>query len=144
LNSDVVIALVTVVSFLMAAAGVIGSWRASKNTGALSLYRETAQAWEGKSKVQDTEIADLKDHVAQLTEQMHEKDSQLAEQAGRMQVLQDTLTGRAAWEVLEHKIGESLQLVGDMRTEVRSMHEVVESISTQLAGILSLMGRNTS
>ena len=133
-RTDVIIAIVAVVSFLMAVAGVAGSWRASKNTGALSQYRETAKAWEGRSRVQDQQIADLNSHVAGLETEMHHKDAQLAEQKGRIQVLQDTLTGKASWDILERRISEALELAGLMRTEVRQMHENQDQMIQLLRG----------
>lgn len=133
-HTDVIIAIVAVVSFLMAAAGVLGSWRASRNTGALNQYRETAKAWEGRSRAQDQQLADLNAHLAGLETEMHHKDAQLAEQAGRIQVLQDTLTGKASWDILERRIGEALELAGLMRTEVRQMHENQGEILTLLRG----------
>jgi predicted nucleic acid-binding Zn-ribbon protein len=124
-KTDVIVATVAVLGFIMAVAGVIGSWRAAKNTGALNLYRETAQAWEGKARAQDSEMDDLREQVGRLETHVREKDQQLAEQAGRIQVLQDTLTGKASWDILEGKIGEALSLAAETRSEVRQMREAI-------------------
>lgn len=113
---DVIIAIISVITFLMAAAGIFGSWRASRNSGALNMYRENAKAWEERSRVQETEISDLKHQVETLTTQMHQKDEQNAELNGRVQVLQDTLTGKAAWEVLVTKIEDTQAQIGQLRT----------------------------
>lgn len=134
MHGDVIVAIVGVISFLMGLAGVTATWRASKNTGALNQYRETAKAWEGRSRAQDAQIHDLDAHVDRLEDQMHQKDQQIAEQAGRIQVLQDTLTGKASWDILERRIGEALKLTGDVRTEVRAMHQNQNEILTLLKG----------
>ena len=121
--TETIVAIVGALSFLVGTVGVVASWRASKNTSALNLYRETAQAWEGKSKVQDVQIADLEDARDNLQKQITERDRQLSELTGRVQVLQDALTGKVSWDILDRKITEALQLGADVRTEVRTLHD---------------------
>lgn len=120
IDSSTFLAILTFISFTFAVVGVAGSWRASRSGSALTQYRETARAWEGKSRAQDAQIADLQTDAAA-------KDRRIAELEGKVTVLQDALTGRAAWEILETKIGEALQLIGETRTEVKQVHQMLET-----------------
>lgn len=137
IDSGTIVAVLAVLSFLFACAGIIGSWRVSRNTTALTQYRETAKAWEGRSTAQEAEIGDLKKDIATLTGQMRVKDQQNAELDGKVQVLQDTLTGKASWDILERKIGEALQLAADSRTEAREMHERTMQNQEKILGLLT-------
>lgn len=121
LNSGVVLAVLAVFSFLFGLAGILGSWRVSRNTAALTQYRETALAWEAKAKVLDVEITDLKtaDHL---------KEQRIGELVGKVSVLQDTLTGKMAWEVLERKLAEALELAASTRAEVRRLNEQIANL----------------
>lgn len=120
LNSGIVLTVLAVFSFLFGLAGILGSWRVARNTAALTQYRETALAWEAKAKVQDVEITDLK-------EADHLKEQRLAELTGKVAVLQDALTGRMAWEVLERRLAEALELAASTREELRRLNEQIAS-----------------
>jgi predicted RNase H-like nuclease (RuvC/YqgF family) len=125
IDSGSVVAVFAVIGFLFAGVAVFGQWKVSKNTTALTQYRETAQAWEGKARAQETEITDLRHEVAELQVQMTEKGKENAELTGRVSVLQDALTGKASWDILESRIGEALSIAGETRTEVRAIHEML-------------------
>lgn len=120
IDTSTFLAILTFISFAFAVVGIAGSWRASRSGSALTQYRETARAWEGKSRAQDALIADLQADAAT-------KDRRIAELDGKVTVLQDALTGRAAWEILETKISEALQLIGETRTEVKQVHQMLET-----------------
>lgn len=112
-------AVLAFVTFIFAVVGVGGTWRASRSTSALNQYRETARAWEAKATAQSMQLKDLETGSA-------EKDQRIAELEGKVAVLQDSLTGRVAWEILEAKIAEALALMSDTRTEVRQVHQLLE------------------
>jgi len=118
IDSGTVVAVAAVVGSLMAAAAILGQWRVSRNTTATTQYREIAQGWEDKARLQADEIADLQ-------ADKHRKDREIAELKGKVQVLQDALTGKASWEILESRIGEALAIAGEMRTELRQVHEML-------------------
>lgn len=118
IDSGTLVAFFAVASFVFAIVGILGQWRVTKNTAALSQYRDIAKAWEDKARVQEAEITDL-----QIDK--HHKDQVIAELQGKVNVLQDALTGKAAWDVLEHKISEALQIGADNRTELRKIHELL-------------------
>jgi TolA-binding protein len=112
-------AVLAFVTFIFAVVGVAGTWRAARSTSALNQYRETARAWEGKATAQAMQLKDLETGSAQ-------KDQRIAELEGKVAVLQDALTGRVAWDILEAKITEALQLMGETRTEVKQVHQILE------------------
>ena len=129
--------IVAVFAFLFGVAGVIGSWRTSRNTGALTKYREAAAAWETYAKARDAEIAELREQsdrrITELEARAQAKDAQIAELQGKVSVLQEALTGRVSWEILEQKIGETLALTGENRTEIRAMHDELRKITAGAA-----------
>lgn len=118
LDSGAVLVILAIATFLFMAVGLAAQWRVSRNTTALTQYRETAQGWEGKARLQETEIADLKADARR-------KDSRISDLEGRVSVLQEALTGKASWEILVGKMSEALTLMGDTRTEVRQMHQII-------------------
>jgi hypothetical protein len=124
-DSGSIVAVFAVIGFVFAGVAVFGQWKVSKNTTALTQYRETAQAWEGKARAQETEITDLRHEVGELQLQMAEKGKENAELTGRVSVLQDALTGKASWDILESRISEALSIAGETRTEVRAIHEML-------------------
>lgn len=118
IDTGTLVAFLSVASFIFAIVGVVGQWRVSKNTAALTQYRDIAKAWEEKARVQEVEIADLQ-------VDKHRKDQVIAELQGKVTVLQDTLTGKASWDVLEGRISEALHMAGETRTELRRVHELL-------------------
>jgi hypothetical protein len=119
IDSGTFTAILAFATFVFAIVGVAGTWRAARSTSALNQYRDTAQAWEAKASAQAMQIKDLETDAAK-------KDRQIAELEGKVMVLQDSLTGRVAWEILEAKITEALQLMGETRTEVKAVHQILE------------------
>jgi hypothetical protein len=118
LDSGIVLAVLAVFSFAFGVAGVIGSWRVARNSTIVTQYRETALAWEAKAKVQDVEIADLKTADTANVQR-------IAELTGKVAVLQDTLTGKMAWDVLDRKLAEALELAASTRAEIRALGEQI-------------------
>ena len=118
IDSGTLVAFFAVASFIFAIVGILGQWRVSRNTAALTQYRDIAKAWEDKARVQESEISDLQTDK-------HHKDQIIAELQGKVTVLQDALTGKAAWDVLEVRIAEALTIAGETRTEVRKVHELL-------------------
>ena len=120
IDSGTFTAVLAFITFIFAVIGVAGTWRASKSASALNSYRDTAQAWEAKAQAQAMQIKDLEDGAAR-------KERQIAELEGKVAVLSDTLTGKAAWEILENKISEALVLIAETRGEVRQVHREITS-----------------
>lgn len=127
MNSGLVSAVVAIMGFLVTGAVVFGSWRVSRNTTATQQYRDTALAWEGKARAQDAEISDLKQALAA-------KDSQIADLSARVAVLQDTVTGKSALEILEARSAEMLQMSAEVRTVVRANTEILADLRDKMAG----------
>lgn len=119
IDSGTFSALLAFVTFVFAVVGVAGTWRASKSAAALNSYRDAAQAWETKADAQAMQIHDLEAGSAA-------KDRRIAELEGKVAVLSDTLTGKAAWEILEGKISEALVLIAETRGEVRKVATKLE------------------
>ena len=118
IDGGTLVTFLAIASFVFAVVGIIGQWRVSKNTAALSQYRDIAKAWEDKARVQETEIADLQDDARR-------KDAVIAELTGKVTVLQDSLTGKAAWDVLESRIAEAMLIAGETRAEIRQVHQLL-------------------
>jgi hypothetical protein len=119
IDAGTLTAIIGAATFIFAVVGVAGTWRGARSTSALNQYRDTAQAWESKSHAQAMQISDLQADAAA-------KDRRIAEMEGKVTVLQEALTGRAAWEILETKIAEAVALIADARTEIRQVHEKLE------------------
>jgi hypothetical protein len=119
IDSGTFTAVLAFATFIFAVAGVAGTWRASRSTSALNSYRDTAAAWEAKADAQAMQIRDLEADGAK-------KDQRIAELEGKVAILSDTLTGKAAWEILEGKISEALVLIAETRGDVRNMVKKME------------------
>ena len=115
IDSGTFSAVLLFITFVFAVVGTVGTWRATRSASALASYRDTAQAWEDKARAQAMQISDLEAKSA-------EDARRIAELEGKVQVLSDTLTGKAAWEILEGKISEALVLIAETRGEVRQVH----------------------
>lgn len=118
IDGGTLVTFLAIASFIFAVVGILGQWRVSRNTAALSQYRDIAKAWEDKARVQEAEISDLQDDARR-------KDSVIAELTGKVNVLQDSLTGKAAWDVLEARIGEALTIAAETRAEIRQVHQLL-------------------
>lgn len=120
LSSGVISAFVAVVGTAVTIVALFASWRVSKRSVSVQLYRDTASAWEAKSKAQDQENADLRRMLAS-------RDEKIADLTGRVAVLQDTVTGARAWDTLERRTAEMLALAADTRSETRQIHKAVRA-----------------
>lgn len=118
INGGTVVTFLAIASFVFAIVGILGQYRVSRNTAALAQYRDIAKAWEDKARVQEAEIADLQNDARR-------KESVIAELTGKVNVLQDTLTGKASWDILEARISEALVIVAETRAEVSDIHETI-------------------
>lgn len=121
--TDVLIAIVAVVGLAITIASVFGTFRMSRNTQAMTLYRETATGWQAKAELQEGEIAELRENLAK-------KDRQIADLQARVQVLQDTVTGKSLLEehhrAFEARSAEILAMMGDTRAIIRQIAEKVQ------------------
>jgi hypothetical protein len=127
-NSGTISAIVAVVGLLLTGVALAASYRVSKRSVSTQVYRDTAAAWEAKSKAQDIENQDLR---AKLTA----RDSMVAELQGRVSVLQETVTGARAWDTLERRTAEMLSLAAETRSETRQLHEAVNDGLAQLTSL---------
>src|SRR6266536_3457039 len=111
-------------SALLAAAGVAGAAFRSARTG---------QVVTELQRLADTR----KEKAADL-------DRAIAELQGKVQVLQDMVTGKAAVEQLasdfgqmvahmDERVSEALKQAGAIRGEVRDVHEAIEAVAAALA-----------
>lgn len=119
-DSGVISAIVAVVGLALTLVALFASWRVSKRSVSTQLYRDTASAWEAKSKAQDAENADLR-------VQLSRRDEKIADLTGRVGVLQETVTGAQSWATLEHRTAEMLQLAADTRAETREIHQATNA-----------------
>lgn len=122
MTTDIILAAVAVIGLFVGTANVLGTFRFSRNTNLITLYRETAEAWEARSKAQDAEISELQ--TRETT-----KDAQIAGLNGRVTVLQDMVTGKTMLEEQGRKIDENtakvLDLLRGVSTEVHAIREAV-------------------
>lgn len=123
MTAGTVLEIVAVITLLItAAAGVGGSWRLSRNTQSVNIYRENAQAWQQKAELQDGEIRDL-----QASGQV--KDAQIAELKARVSVLENMVTGKSLIEELTMQTAtrgaEVLAQLGEIRGEQRKILSVL-------------------
>jgi chromosome segregation ATPase len=128
LNSATVSAFVAVAGIALTIVALLASWRVSRRSVSTQVYRDTASAWEAKSKAQDAENADLRAQLAT-------RDERIADLTGRVTVLQDTVTGARAWDSLERRTAEMLALAAETRAETRRIHEAVDAGLGQLGGL---------
>lgn len=126
-DSGTISAVVAVAGLALTFVALFASWRVSKRGVSVQVYRDTAQAWENRSKSQDTQIADMASKLAA-------RETVIAELQGQVGVLRDAVTGRASWETLERRTAEMLALAGEIRTETRSTAAQVRALAEQIAG----------
>lgn len=127
-DSGIVSAIVAVVGLALTMVALFASWRVSKRSVSTQLYRDTAAAWEAKSKSQDQENADLRIQLAA-------RDQMVSELQGRVSVLQDTMTGARSWDTLERRTAEMLNLAGEARSETRLIHDTVQASLGELRNL---------
>lgn len=106
------VTIIAIISLLAVAATVVGgSYRNSRATQVLTLYRESAQAWEQKATLQQGEIEELQADSSR-------KDKQIADLQGRLTVLQDLVTGKTALEQLLPELHQVREDVAQAREDV--------------------------
>lgn len=124
-DSTILTVLALITLLITAAAGVGGSWRLSRNTQSVNIYRENARAWQQKAQLQDTEIRDL-----QADGQV--KDAKIAELLARVATLENVVTGRSLIEDLTSQMnargGEVLAQLGAIRGAQRAMAEELAEV----------------
>jgi chromosome segregation ATPase len=144
LTSANIISLVAVIGLMITAAAVVGgSFRVSRNTATVTRYKEAADSWQAKAIAQEQHIAELRTEVTSLQADNGAKDAKISELQGRINVLQEVVTGKGALEELarEHnefisqwqrRTDEVTKEIGDIRGEARAIHERLDAISAQL------------
>jgi heme/copper-type cytochrome/quinol oxidase subunit 1 len=127
-NSGAIGTIVTVIGLALTLVALAASYRVSKRSVSTQVYRDTAAAWEAKSKAQDAENAELR---AQLTS----RDEKIAVLTGRVGVLQDTVTGAQAWATLERRTAEMLNLAAENRADTRRLNEALTAVAGRLGDL---------
>jgi hypothetical protein len=120
ISPTVIGVIIAALGLLFTAAGIAGgSWRISRNTQTVALYKDTAEAWEAKSKSQDARIAELE-------EAEHRKDREISELRGQVATLQDLVTGRSALQDMDERLAAGI-------AQSAKILQVVQGIATDLA-----------
>lgn len=125
MNTEVILAFVAVIGLLVGAANVMGTFRVSRNTAATAAYRETALAYEAKSRAQEAEISGLRAELATAH-------AQIEGLSQRVTMLQDMVTSRTLieslghtldgrWDTLMDKMNTVLAMSADIKTGVRDL-----------------------
>jgi hypothetical protein len=120
-NSGAVSAVVAVAGLAFVIVALFVQARVSRRGVSMQVYRDTAVAWETRSKAQDAQMADCHAQIADLREALAKRDSFIAELRGKVDVMQELLTGRASWEVLEERTTELVTMLRSVRSEVRHL-----------------------
>lgn len=119
-----VVTILSVIGFLITAAGLIGvSFRVGRNAQTVNNYRESADAWEMKAKAQADTIAECQARLA-------ENDVTIRKLQDRVQILEEMVTGHTAITTLATDISNyftSLQthmdaLADEIRKDLRGQH----------------------
>jgi hypothetical protein len=121
MNSGLILTIVALVTLLItAAAGVGGSWRLSRNTQSVNVYRENALAWQQKAELQSGQITDLQTASAV-------KDQQIIELKARLSTLEGVVTGKSMIQELSQRLDlrwtELLAQVSELRGGQRQIQE---------------------
>ncbi len=125
-------------SALLAAAGVAGAAFRSARTG------QVVTELQRLADTRKEKAADLDRAIADLQAEGAAKDAAITELQGKVQVLQDMVTGKAAVEQLasdfgqmvahmDERVSEALKQAGAIRGEVRDVHEAIEAVAAALA-----------
>lgn len=125
--------IVAIVTLLITAAGAIGgSWKISRNTQAVSIYRENAKAWQDKAELHEERIRELEAGSAA-------KDTQITGLKAKLAQLEDMVTGRSLLEQLIRDVNaqtsETMAQMGDIRGDLRANSEALSSIASSVASI---------
>lgn len=117
--------IVAIVGVLMTMAAIYGAFRVSRNTQATALYRENALAWEGKAKIQEDDIKELK-------ERLGERDEKIRNLEATVTVLRDTVTGKVVLDTLAQQVGSLVQAQDDMLRLLQNNQSKLDEIHARL------------
>lgn len=132
-NSGNAGSLAAVLALLVAAASIVGiSFKNGRSAQVLANYKGLAESYALKHQEQEAEIKDLQERLAQ-------KDIQLSALQERVSMLQELVTGRATYDQLaadfgrlvtqnESRNAEILAQAGEVRSEVRTIHAMLEEM----------------
>lgn len=114
ISTDILSALVGVVSVLIVAAGAIGTWgamRIGKNTQILATYKASADGWEGLANSLKAEKTDVEERLAKATATVRVLEAKNV-------TLQDLVTGQPAIELLSRDMKASFESLGKQMKHV--------------------------
>jgi predicted RNase H-like nuclease (RuvC/YqgF family) len=109
--------------------------RVGKNTQTVNNYRESAQAWEAKAKVQENTIEDQK---SQITTLQHE----VGELRGKIAVLSDLVTGKEVLETLAREIMGAVEGIRSNVLDRETFENWQSEIRTDFKKLLEGTGSN--
>lgn len=117
--------IVAIVGVLMTMAAIYGAFRVSKNTQATSMYRDNALAWEGKAKIQEEDIKELKDRLGERDEKIRNLEATVA-------VLRDTVTGKVVLDALAQQVGSIVQMQDDILRLLRDNQSKIDEMHARM------------
>jgi hypothetical protein len=99
------LSIVGVLGTVIAIGTLLGvALRVGRNTQTVNNYRESAQAWEAKARVQEDTINGQKEQISDLQHQV-------GELQGKLAVLSELVTGKAILEDLAREVLEAVNSV---------------------------------
>jgi hypothetical protein len=99
------LSIVGVLGTVIAIGTLLGvALRVGRNTQTVNNYRESAQAWEAKARVQEDTINAQKEQISDLQHQV-------GELTGKLAVLSELVTGKAVLEELARDVQEAVQSI---------------------------------
>jgi predicted negative regulator of RcsB-dependent stress response len=99
------LSIVGVLGTVIAIGTLLGvALRVGRNTQTVNNYRESAQAWEAKARVQEDTIESQKKQISDLQHQV-------GELTGKLAVLSELVTGKAVLEELARDVQEAVQSI---------------------------------
>jgi peptidoglycan hydrolase CwlO-like protein len=132
---------VGVLAFVFAVASLVGgNFRVARNAKIVADYEAGYKGLETRAKGQEQQIEELQRENATKETRITELQHEVHELQGKLSVLQEVVTSKSAIEQLAsqlaavtmaseqrqnmilNRVGETLSLVGELRTEVRAAH----------------------
>jgi chromosome segregation ATPase len=123
-------ALVAIVVALATVAG--GTFRGARSATTLKNLKDAAESWETRANALESQTKAQNDEINSLKESESRKDKEIAELRGRINALQDMVTGRVEIELLvqevqelneagKSRVSEVLAQVSEIRADIRAV-----------------------
>lgn len=125
-TSTLITILLLLVGTAVTVASVFGTFRMSRNTSAITGYRDAASSWEAKAKAQEVEIADLQARLDAANASIEALNQ-------RVTMLSDIVTSRTLVEALAHSLeahhATAMAKAEELSTEVRTLESVIRHMA---------------